>query len=72
MTRSLEQAIAKLQELPAVEQDAIAELILKEIADEQRWDQSFAKSQDKLGQMAEKVREDIRNGRVKDAEIDDL
>ena len=72
MTQLLEQALAEVRKLPALEQDAIASLILDELADEQRWDESFARSQDKLAQLAAKVREDIRAGRVRDIGMDEL
>ena len=72
MTQLLEQALAELQKRPASEQDAIAALILDELADEQRWDQAFARSQDQLARLAEKVRTDIREGRVKDVGVDEL
>jgi hypothetical protein len=72
MTQLLQQAIAELQKLPAPDQDAIASLILAEIADEQQWDEAFAKSQEQLARMADKVREDIRAGRVRDAGMDEL
>ncbi len=64
MTRLLEQAIALVQKLSVSEQDAIATLILEEIADERLWDETFARSQEQLARLAEKVREDIRAGRV--------
>ncbi len=72
MTQSLEQAIAALQRLPESDQDAIAALILAEINDQQRWDAAFAGSQDRLSQMAERVREDIRAGRTREAGMDEL
>jgi hypothetical protein len=72
MTRLLEQAISQIQKLPTSEQDAIASLILEELADEQRWQEAFASSQDQLAAMAEKVRKDIREGRVKNAGLDEL
>jgi hypothetical protein len=72
MTQLLEQALAKLQELPESEQDAIAALILDELADEERWQESFARSQDQLAKLAEKARADIRAGRVRDIGIDEL
>ena len=72
MTQLLEQAFAKVQKLPASEQDAIAAVILEELADEQRWDNAFARSQDQLARLAEKVREDIRAGRVNDIGMDEL
>ncbi|NJN85836.1 MAG: hypothetical protein HC881_05380 [Leptolyngbyaceae cyanobacterium SL_7_1] len=52
MTKLLEQAIARLKTLPTDEQDAIATLILEELDDEQRWDESFACSPDVLAELA--------------------
>lgn len=72
VTHLLEQALAELEELPEAGQDAIAAMILEEIADERRWDQTVARSQDQLARLADRVREDIRAGRVKDLGIDEL
>lgn len=72
MTQLLEEAIQQIHKLPAAQQDAIAAVILDELADEQQWDEAFARSQDKLARMAEKVREDIKAGRVKTMGIDEL
>jgi aspartate/glutamate racemase len=38
------------------QQDQIAQIILDELADEQRWDEAFANSQDMLARLAAKVR----------------
>jgi hypothetical protein len=70
MTPLLEQAIREVKKLPEIEQDAIARLILDELADEQRWQQSFARSQDQLARMAAKAREDIAAGRIKSGSFD--
>ena len=64
MTQLLEQALAEVRKLPEPEQDAIATIILDELADERRWDDAFARSQAPLTRLAAKVREDIRAGRV--------
>jgi hypothetical protein len=72
MTQLLEQALAQVSKLTQPEQDAIATLILEELADEQRWDETFARSQDRLARLAAKVRDDIRAGRVRDAGVDEL
>ncbi len=72
MTQLLEQAIGEARKLPAPEQDAIAALILEELADERRWDEAFAASQDRLSELAAKVRRDIAAGRVRDVGIDEL
>lgn len=44
MTNLLEKAIARIEQLPTAQQDAIAALILDEIEDEERWDEAFARS----------------------------
>lgn len=72
MTQLMEQALAEIGKLPNADQDAIAAIILEEIADERRWEKSFSQSQDKLAKIADRVRDDIRTGRVKDVGIDEL
>jgi hypothetical protein len=72
MTKLLERAFEVVQKLPDSEQDAIAAIILDELADEQQWDAAFARSQGALAQLAEKAREDRRAGRVKQMGFDDL
>lgn len=72
MTQLLEQALSAIQSLPESEQDAIAERILAEIAEDQRWDAAFAKSPEKLARMAAKAREDIQAGRVRSGGFDGL
>jgi hypothetical protein len=52
MTKLLEQAVAEAAKLPAADQDALARLLLDEIASERAWDERFAKSQDVLERMA--------------------
>lgn len=46
--------------------------LLDDMDDERRWEEAFARSRDKLGRLAAKVREDIRAGRVKNVGIDEL
>ena len=48
MTQLLERAIAEARNLPEPAQGAIAALILEQIADDQVWDEAFARSQDQL------------------------
>ncbi len=52
MTELLERAIAQLKALPTDKQDAIATLILEELEEEQRWNNSFARSPDLLAELA--------------------
>jgi len=72
MTQLLEKALAEVQKLTDPDQDTIAAMILDELADERRWDQAFARSQEQLGRLADRVRQDIRAGRVRDVGIDEL
>jgi hypothetical protein len=72
MTQLLEQAIKELEKLPEAEQDAVATLILDELADERRWQESFARSQEPLARLAAKVREDVRAGQVRSGGFDQL
>lgn len=72
MTALLEQAIAEVHKLPPDDQDAIAALILEELADEQRWTRAFEQSHDALARLAAKVRAEKQAGTVRPFEIDEL
>lgn len=72
MTELLEKALAEVSKLSAEEQDAIAALILEALEDERQWEAAFSASPDKLAKLAEKVREDIRAGRVREMGFDEL
>lgn len=52
MTQLLEKALSQVAKLPASEQDAMAAIVLEELASEKRWAASFAKSQDLLATLA--------------------
>ncbi len=60
MTKLLQSAIKEVRKLPETEQDAIASIILDELADEKRWAETFDRSQDQLARLADKVQEGIR------------
>ncbi len=72
MTQLLEKVLTEIYKLPPERQDAIASIILEELEDERRWDKTFAESQDQLTKLAQKVRADIKAGRVKKMGIDEL
>ena len=72
MTQLLEKVLTEVQKLPPEKQDAIAAVILEELEDAQLWDKAFSESQDKLSQLAQKVRTDIKAGRIKKMGIDEL
>ena len=65
MTRLLKKAMSEVEKLPESEQDAVAALVLEELASEQRWTELFAKSQDKLAKLAEKALADHAAGRTR-------
>lgn len=65
MTQLLEKAISEVAKLPASEQDAVAALVLEELASERRWSSSFAKSQDLLANLAEEALAEYAAGKTK-------
>jgi hypothetical protein len=65
MTQLLEKALSQVAKLPASEQDAVVAIVMEELASEQRWTDSFAKSQDLLAKLAEKALADHAAGRTK-------
>jgi hypothetical protein len=65
MTRLLEKVLGEVAKLPAPEQDAVAALVLEELASEKRWSESFAKSQDALAKLAEQALAEHAAGRTK-------
>ena len=72
MTPLLKKVLSEVYKLQPEEQDAIAAVILEELEDERKWQETFAESQDKLAQLARKVRADIKAGRIKNMGIDEL
>ncbi|MGH9669448.1 MAG: hypothetical protein ACRD3A_04975 [Terriglobales bacterium] len=62
MTKLLEKAFAEASRLPSTEQDAVAALILEELASERRWAEAFAKSQDKLAALADEALAELDRG----------
>jgi hypothetical protein len=72
MSQLLQEAFAKAQSLSDAEQDALGQLILDELADEKRWAEQFARSQEQLSRVAERVRSEVRSGQVRSVGIDEL
>ena len=56
MTKLLEKALQEVEKLPASEQDAVAAILLEELASERRWADSFDKSQDQLAKLAASIK----------------
>ncbi len=72
MTKLLEQAFAEVSKLPEKDQDAMAAIIMEELASERRWDELFAKSPEKLEKMAMAALRDFREGRTEPLDPDRL
>ncbi|MEW6492562.1 MAG: hypothetical protein AB1589_08645 [Cyanobacteriota bacterium] len=72
MTKLLEQAIAKVMQLPETEQDAIAVFILEELEDEARWDRAFSQSQDMLAKLAAEALAEDQAGNTQELDPETL
>ena len=64
MNALLEKAFAEVARLPEAEQEAIATLILEEIAAERGWDERFANTQDQLGEFVRAAHAEVERGEV--------
>ncbi len=65
MTKLLEKAMQEAAKLPESEQDAVAAILLEELASDRRWSDAFAKSQDQLAKLAEEAVAEYKAGRTK-------
>ena len=74
MSQLMEQAIQKARELPEPEQEALASIMLQEMESERRWDELFARpeSAELLSRMADKALADVKAGRVRPLDVDEL
>ncbi|MFL5331385.1 MAG: hypothetical protein ACJ8C4_21055 [Gemmataceae bacterium] len=72
MSQLLEHALAEVRKLSDAEQEAIAALILAEIEDDRLWEESFARSTDKLKALADRAVEQVRAGECRAAGFDEL
>ncbi len=64
MTDLLNQAFSAASQLSPAEQDALATLLLAEMASEKRWDEAFQASPSLLEQLAQEAIEEHRAGRT--------
>ena len=64
MTKLLEEAFAEASKLPEQDQDALAAVILEELASERRWDQAFADSADLLAKLADQALAEHQAGKT--------
>ncbi len=70
MTELLEHAFTVASKLPDKEQDAMAALLLEELASEQRWDGAFAASSDQLSKMARAALREFEAGKTRPMDAD--
>lgn len=68
MTELLEKAFAEASKLSPEEQDLLARTLLDDLASEESWDQSFARSQDELAQLADEALAEHQRGETKSLE----
>jgi len=64
MTQLLERAFSEASKLPEKEQNAVAALLLEELASEKRWDEAFASSEQQLSSMAREALREFEAGQT--------
>lgn len=70
MTQLLERAFAAASQLPDVEQDAFASLLLAEIKSEHRWAEAFASTPDQLSSLADEALRELEAGMTQPMDLD--
>ncbi|OQB38455.1 MAG: hypothetical protein BWY09_01330 [Candidatus Hydrogenedentes bacterium ADurb.Bin179] len=71
MTTLLDKAFSKAAQLPEVQQDQLARIILDIIMDETNWDALFADPQRLLADMASEALTEYEAGNTKTCALDD-
>jgi hypothetical protein len=72
MTKALKKAFEAASRLPDSDQDELAAAILEELEADERWEASFARSQDTLARLADEALEEHRAGRTEPLDPDAL
>lgn len=72
MPELVQKAFAAIAQLPEADQEAIAAVILEEIASDERWQSAFARSADKLAALADEALAEYRAGKTKPLDPDTL
>ena len=65
MTKLLEKAFEDASRLPQEDQDALAEMLIRDLASEERWTEAYARSQDKLAILAKEAMAEFKQGNTK-------
>ena len=72
MTRLMEQAIERLRTVPENEQDRLAQFLLSELEEDERWARSTSAHEDKLEGLVARVLADDAHGKCPELGPDDL
>lgn len=64
MTELLDKAFAEAANLPEHEQDVLAKALLEDLAAEEKWDETFANSHDKLAVLADEALAEFEQGKT--------
>lgn len=73
VTPALNTIIKMIEQLPEPDQERVAEHLreyLAELEDDEKWDEAFAKSQDKLVYAAREARKEIAEGKSEPMDFD--
>jgi len=63
MTKLMQQFIERLQEIPENKQDEYAAVYLKELEDDQRWEELFARTtEEQWEKLVKEAREEVEKG----------
>ena len=72
MTKTLEQAIERLRQMPADRQDSLAQLLLHEMEQDERWQRSTEAHEGKLRGLIDEVLEADERGECEPLDPDNL
>jgi hypothetical protein len=72
ITKKIERVLVKIRELPAEEQNALADWILEELEDDLRWQEKFSQSQTILAKMADQALKDRVCGKTQPLDLSAL
>ncbi len=72
MTQLLQRALMEITQLPEVEQDQIAQMVLDELLSERRWQKAFSKSQDQLAVLADEALAEFEAGQTEMMDVEKL
>jgi DNA phosphorothioation-dependent restriction protein DptG len=72
MTELLEKAFAEVAKLSANQQDEIAQRLLDELSDDEKWEESFTRSEKKLRFLVEEALNEHRSGSSEELIVENL